>query len=165
MLPSAFLCLLPRFQINLLPLILLFLIKICHAWLPDTSTKLVNSISKINSINFKGNSSLIDHFTVLYQDDNTILLGGRNQIYNLSVFDFTERKDAAIHWPSTEYYRQFCILKGKTEDDCQNYIRILFLTAPGKFLICGTHSYKPYCRIIQQRVSEKTSDFSQKLYF
>lgn len=150
---SAFLCLLPRFQINLLPLILIFLIKICHAWLPDTSTKLINSISKINSISFKGNTSLIDHFNVLYQDDDTILLGGRNQIYNLSVFDFSERKDAAMYWPSSEPHSQLCILKGKTEDDCQNYIRLLFQTAPGKFLICGTNSYKPLCRIVQKRVS------------
>lgn len=150
---SAFPCLLPKFQINLLPLILIFLIKISHAWLPNTSTKLVNSISKINSINFKGNTSLVDHFTVLYQDDNTVLLGGRNQLYNLSVFDFSERKEAGIYWPSSEYYTQLCNVKGKTEDDCQNYIRILFQTAPGKFLICGTNSYKPYCRILQQRVS------------
>lgn len=151
---SAFACLLSRFQINLLPIILIFLIKICHAWLPDTSTKLINSISKINSISFKGNTSLIDHFTVLHQDDDTILLGGRNQIYNLSVFDFSERKHAALYWPSSEAHSQLCSLKGKTDDDCQNYIKILFQTTPGKFLICGTNSYKPLCRILHQRVSE-----------
>lgn len=157
---SAFSCLLPRFQIKLLPLILIFLVKICHAWLPDVSTKLVNNMNKIPSISFRGNTSLIDHFTVLYQDDDTVLLGGRNQIYNLSVFDFSERKQAAVYWPSLEAHGQLCILKGKTDDDCQNYIRILFQTAPGKFLICGTNSYKPLCRILHQKVSYCSNKFS-----
>lgn len=148
---SAFACLIKIY--NFFPLLLvLYLIKITHGWLPDTSTKLITGLSKIPSISFKGNTSFPDHFTVLYQDDNTILFGGRNRIYNLSVFDFSERKDSTIYWPSSEAHHQICTLKGKTEDDCQNYIRMLFYTAPGKMLICGTNSYKPYCRILQQKV-------------
>lgn len=150
---SAFLSLSPNFQ-NIIFLIFIYFIKLSHQWLPDTSTKLINNINKIPNISFKGNTSLIDHFTVLYQDDDTILLGGRNQIYNLSLFNFNERKESAIYWPSTEAHGQLCILKGKTEDDCQNYIRILFQTAPAKYLICGTNSYKPLCRILQQKVSQ-----------
>lgn len=148
---SAFACLTKIY--NFFPLLLvLYLIKITHGWLPDTSTKLMNGLSKIPSISFKGNTTFPDHFTVLYQDDNTILFGGRNRIYNLSVFDFSERKDSTIDWSSSEAHHQICTLKGKTEDDCQNYIRMLFYTAPGKMLVCGTNSYKPYCRILQQKV-------------
>ncbi|XP_050497231.1 semaphorin-1A [Diabrotica virgifera virgifera] len=132
-------------------LILLYLIKTGHGWLPNTSTKLVNNANKIRSIVFRGNTSSIDHFTVLYQDDESILLGGRNQIYNLSMFDFAEKAVTLDSWPSSEAHSQLCILKGKTEDDCQNYIRILVPTGPGKFLICGTNSFKPICRILQQK--------------
>nr|XP_023020455.1 semaphorin-1A-like isoform X2 [Leptinotarsa decemlineata] len=146
--PSAFSCL-P--QLHLLPLILLYFIKTGQGWLPDTSTKLTNGVNKIVSVSFTGNTSSPDHFTVLYQDEDSILLGGRNQIYNLSVFDFSERKGASIYWPSSEAHGQICNLKGKTEEDCQNYIRILFPTSPGKFLICGTNSYKPLCRILHQK--------------
>ncbi|KAG5895086.1 hypothetical protein JTB14_023261 [Gonioctena quinquepunctata] len=146
--PSAFQCL-PK--IHFLPLIVLCFVKTGQGWLPDTSTKLMNSVNKIASITFSGNSSSPDHFTVLYQDDDSILLGGRNQIYNLSVFDFSERRDSAIFWPSSEAHAQMCNLKGKAEEDCQNYIRILFSTAPGKFLICGTNSYKPLCRVLHQK--------------
>ncbi|XP_067002986.1 semaphorin-1A [Anabrus simplex] len=39
-----------------------------------------------------------------------------------------------------------CIMKGKDEENCQNYIRILAKTSPGKLLICGTNSFKPICR-------------------
>lgn len=148
---SAFSCL-SKFNLNLLPFILIYFIKLGHGWLPNTSTKLINSANKLSSITFRGNTTSLDHFTVLYQDENSILLGGRNQIYNLSVFDFNERRDSTIFWPSSEAHSQLCNLKGKFEDDCQNYIRILFPTAPGKYLICGTNSYKPICRILQEKV-------------
>lgn len=147
---SAFSCL-SKIHLKILSLILIYFIKIGHGWLPNTSTKLVNNANKLPSISFRGNTSQVDHFTVLYQDESTILLGGRNQVYNLSLYDFTQRIDNSIHWPSSEAHNQLCILKGKTEDDCQNYIRILVPTAPGKFLVCGTNSYKPMCRIIQEK--------------
>lgn len=142
---SAFLCL----KVNeYLPLLLIFYFThICQAWLPDTSTKLVNNVNRISSISFKGNSSnYLDYFTVLYQDDETILLGGRNRVYNLSIYDFTERKTSEIFWPSSEAHGQLCNLKGKNEDECQNYIRLLFFTSPGRLLVCGTNSFKPLCR-------------------
>lgn len=149
--PSAFSCL----KINeCLPIFLIvYLTHICQAWLPDTSTKF-NSVNKISSISFKGNSSnYIDHFTVLYQDEETILLGGRNRIYNLSIYDFSERKNSEISWPSSEAHGQLCNLKGKNEDECQNYIRLLFQTSPGKLLVCGTNSFKPLCRNYVYKVS------------
>ncbi|CAG9855517.1 unnamed protein product [Phyllotreta striolata] len=146
---SAFSCL-PTFYQNVLFFTLVYLMRISHAWLPNTSTKLINPSSKIHTVTFRGNTSLSDHFTVLYQDKNSLLLGGRNQIYNLSVFDFSERNNPALFWPSSEAHSQLCNLKGKSEDDCQNYIRIFYSTAPGKYLICGTNSYKPICRILQE---------------
>ncbi|CAH1153239.1 unnamed protein product [Phaedon cochleariae] len=146
--PSALSCL-PEIFANLL--VILCLTRTGYGWLPDLSSKLVNSINRIPSISFKSNASLPDHFTVLYQDDNSILLGGREKVYNLSVFDFNERKDSSIYWASSEAHSQLCNLKGKAEEDCQNYIRILFQTTPGKFLICGTNSYKPLCRILRRQ--------------
>lgn len=142
---SAFLCLKTN---EYLPIFILFyIINACQAWLPDTSTKLMNSANKISSISFRGNGSNIpDHFTVLYQDKDSILLGGRNRIYNLSIYDFSERKNSEIFWPSSEAHSQLCNLKGKNEDECQNYIRLLFFTSPGKLLVCGTNSFKPLCR-------------------
>nr|CAD7441110.1 unnamed protein product [Timema bartmani] len=32
------------------------------------------------------------------------------------------------------------------QEDCQNYIRILVRSGPGKLLVCGTNSFKPICR-------------------
>lgn len=133
-------------------LILLIIIDLTYCWLPDTSTKLINNLNKIQSIKFLGNNTYPDYFTVLHQDDNSLLLGGRNTVYNLSIYDLSERKTSSIKWPSSEAHGQLCILKGKNDEDCQNYIRILFNTGPEKFLICGTNSYKPLCRIYLREV-------------
>lgn len=39
-----------------------------------------------------------------------------------------------------------CVVKGRDEDSCQNYIRILVVPSPGRLLTCGTHSFRPMCR-------------------
>ncbi|KAB0801078.1 hypothetical protein PPYR_05432 [Photinus pyralis] len=116
------------------------------AWFPDTTTKVINDIKQISTITFLGNNSFPNHFTVLNQDTNSIILGGRNTVYNLSIYDFTERKDKRLKWFSSDAHTQICQLKGKSEDDCQNYIRILVSLSTERLLVCGTNSYKPYCR-------------------
>ncbi|GJQ66987.1 hypothetical protein Trydic_g21919 [Trypoxylus dichotomus] len=100
--------------------ILLYLVICCFGWMPDTYTKIVNGIGKIKTTKFIGNSTHPDHFIVLYQDNTTVLLGD----------------------PDSE----ICLLKGKFEDDCQNYIRILVPLPENQILVCGTNSYKPLCR-------------------
>ena len=125
----------------------------CYCWLPDTSTKMVNIIGQIKTLKFIGNSTYPDHFIVLHQDNISLILGGRNNIYNLSVFDFHERPEYRVTWLSTDAHEQLCILKGKTEDDCQNYIRILVPLSKNKLIICGTNSYKPLCRHYLYNVS------------
>jgi semaphorin 6 len=122
------------------------LVAVSHAWLPDSSSKLVNNFKSVSSISFTGNATFPDYFIVLNQDENSIAIGGRNRIYNLSIYDFHEKKEGRIDWPSSDAHGQLCILKGKTEDDCQNYIRILYYTEPGRLVVCGTNSYKPLCR-------------------
>lgn len=39
------------------------------------------------------------------------------------------------------------------QDNCQNYVRILAVMAPGKLLVCGTNSFKPICREYSVQVS------------
>lgn len=127
-------------------LLLIGMVACCRAWLPDTSSKLTNDLGQIPVIKFDGNTTFSDHFIVLDQDKNSILLGGRNKVYNLSAYNLNEFVESRIDWPSSEAHSQLCFLKGKSEDDCQNYIRVLIMTEPGKLLICGTNSYKPLCR-------------------
>ncbi|KAE8746551.1 hypothetical protein FOCC_FOCC006785, partial [Frankliniella occidentalis] len=73
-----------------------------------------------------------------------MLVGGRNLVYNLSLTDLSENQ--RLVWFSKPDDIEMCIVKGKDEESCQNYIRILTRTAPGRLLLCGTNSFKPLCR-------------------
>lgn len=39
-----------------------------------------------------------------------------------------------------------CRMKGKSAEQCQNYIRVLKLQSADMLYVCGTNSYKPRCR-------------------
>lgn len=32
------------------------------------------------------------------------------------------------------------------QESCQNYIRVLVSLGPGRLLVCGTNSFRPFCR-------------------
>ncbi|KOB74907.1 Semaphorin-1a-like protein [Operophtera brumata] len=48
-----------------------------------------------------------------------------NVVYNLSLTDLTEQRRL---------------------ESCQNYIRVLVSLGPGRLLVCGTNSFRPFCR-------------------
>lgn len=58
-----------------------------------------------------------------------------------------------LQWSSTEAHRQLCELKGRNDDDCQNYVRVFGRQGPDRFLVCGTNAYKPLCRQFTIKVS------------
>lgn len=93
---------------------------------------------------FIGNHS--DYFKILHQDEDTILVGGKNALYNLSVATLQELPNTRIQWFATDAHRQLCMLKGKHESECQNYIRVYGKVSERQFLLCGTNAYKPQCR-------------------
>lgn len=64
-------------------------------------------------------------------------------MYNLSIYDLSEQQ--RLVWKSSEDDIKMCIVKGKDEEACQNYIRVLVATQPGKLLICGTNAFRPMC--------------------
>ncbi|GAB0092086.1 Semaphorin [Sergentomyia squamirostris] len=97
---------------------------------------------------YSTNSS--DHLRLLQLSSHHggILLGGRNALYNLTIEATTGVITTAsmVEWPSTDAHRQLCTLKGKQDNDCQNYVRIFAETEANKAIVCGTNSYKPMCR-------------------
>uniref|UniRef100_A0AAR2JHF0 Semaphorin-2A n=1 Tax=Pygocentrus nattereri TaxID=42514 RepID=A0AAR2JHF0_PYGNA len=50
----------------------------------------------------------------------------------------------SAEWGVDEDTRRSCQSKGKTEDECQNYIRVLLLSGPRLFT-CGTNAFSPIC--------------------
>lgn len=93
---------------------------------------------------FFGNGS--DYFKILSMDDNSVLIGAKNNVFNLSLTRLIENRDNRIEWTSSEAHREMCVLKGKNNSDCQNYIRIYARTSDRQIMLCGTNSFKPMCR-------------------
>lgn len=114
----------------------------CHAW-----TFLVNPNRVINyessGPTFQSNGS---YFKLLHMDDKSILIGARNNVYNLSLTRLAENAKNRIEWPSSEAHKEMCMLKGKNTTDCQNYIRIYAHVSDEQIVLCGTNSFKPACR-------------------
>jgi semaphorin 6 len=54
-----------------------------------------------------------------------------------------ENLEQRITWNSRERDTELCLVKGKSEDDCNNYIRVLAKTETNQLLVCGTNSYNP----------------------
>nr|BDT62050.1 MAG: semaphorin-1A-like protein [Penaeus monodon majanivirus B] len=121
------------------------------AFAGDDFYNIVSSSNIISSENieihtFSGNNSITtDYFRTLERDGNSILIGGRNIIYSLSVKDMKENIDQRMIWHPTERSVRDCFIKGKYEEDCQNYIRILKKVDKDQFLVCGTNAYSPLC--------------------
>ena len=95
---------------------------------------------------FLGNQTHTDHFKLLNQDGNSLLIGARNVVYNISLEDLTENVEQRIEWNSRNRDTELCLVKGKSEDDCNNYIRVLAKQSNDSLLVCGTNSYNPRCR-------------------
>ncbi|KAL7041760.1 hypothetical protein ACKWTF_000880 [Chironomus riparius] len=113
------------------------------AWQDNVRPKYFVQLEADKVLKFQGNDSTIDHFRLILKVDDSLLVGGRNVIYNLSIHDLTEQN--RVLWHSTEDDIKMCLIKGKDEESCQNYIRILTITNPGTLLACGTNAYRPVC--------------------
>ncbi|XP_067003213.2 semaphorin-1A isoform X3 [Anabrus simplex] len=116
------------------------------AWVQDVPPKMYVQFGEEKAQRFLGNESHKDHFKLLEKDQGSLLVGARNIVYNISLRDLSEFTEQRIEWHSSGAHRELCYLKGKSEDDCQNYIRVLAKIADNRLLICGTNAYKPLCR-------------------
>lgn len=54
-----------------------------------------------------------------------------------------------LDWSSSEDDTRMCKYKGKSEEVCQNYIKVLAKLGDERLLVCGTNAFKPKCRTYQ----------------
>uniref|UniRef100_A0A1B0FJD0 Sema domain-containing protein n=1 Tax=Glossina morsitans morsitans TaxID=37546 RepID=A0A1B0FJD0_GLOMM len=64
-------------------------------------------------LKFLGNESVVDHFKLVTRDGDSLLVGARNTIYNLSIHDLNEQQ--RLVWYSPEDDQKMCVVKGKDE--------------------------------------------------
>ncbi|XP_050433257.1 semaphorin-1A-like isoform X2 [Adelges cooleyi] len=117
-----------------------------EAWQQSQPAKSSFIYSAFNSDQiFHGNKSTKNYFKILLQDQTTALIGSRNVLYNVSLD--TMKINDKYHWSSSEANYQMCQLKGKSEDDCQNYIRVAYKKNNEELLVCGTNAFHPMCKV------------------
>ena len=68
------------------------------------------------------------------------------------IFSLQQR----LEWSSSEDDIRMCKYKGKSEENCQNFVKILAKLGDDRVLVCGTNAFKPKCRIYQ---NDPVSDF------
>ncbi|XP_075587868.1 semaphorin-1A isoform X2 [Dermatophagoides farinae] len=96
---------------------------------------------------FVGNDTAKDYFKFLDRDGDYLLIGARNFVYNISLPTLKENRK--LEWSSNEDDIGMCKYKGKSEDACQNYIKVLAKLSDDRILVCGTNAFKPKCRSYQ----------------
>ncbi|KAL0851129.1 hypothetical protein ABMA28_006995 [Loxostege sticticalis] len=125
--------------------VLVLLASTAQAWMPDSNARIHVKYGDETSEQFVGNSTAPHHFRILDKDNLSIIVGGRNTVYNLSLYDLSENVEQRLEWQSTDAHRELCQLKGKSADECQNFPRVA-ARAHGRLLVCGTNAFKPLCR-------------------
>ncbi|KRY74414.1 Semaphorin-1A [Trichinella pseudospiralis] len=83
----------------------------------------------------------------LSQDNHTIVVGTKNAMLNVSLSTLSVIK--TLEWPPTADDVSLCLVKGKTQNDCHNFIRLMYKQPDNRMIICGTNAFKPLCRQYQ----------------
>lgn len=76
-------------------------------------------------------------------DNNYVLLGGRNRVYNVSIVSMSEI--SRYEWSPSEETRSNCAAISQNPASCENYIRTYFELTNDIFVLCGTHALQPTC--------------------
>ncbi|XP_034003034.1 semaphorin-5B isoform X3 [Trematomus bernacchii] len=73
---------------------------------------------------------------------NELIVGARNFLFRLDLSNMSLIQ--ATEWAPDEDTRRSCQSKGKTEIECQNYIRVLLVNKT-EVMSCGTNAFQPQC--------------------
>ncbi|CAL8292861.1 unnamed protein product [Lota lota] len=73
---------------------------------------------------------------------NELIVGARNHLFRLSLEDLTLIQGA--EWRCDEFTKGACFSRGKSEEECQNYIRVLLVNG-NRLFTCGTNAFTPIC--------------------
>ncbi|KAM3657224.1 semaphorin-6C [Ammospiza maritima maritima] len=81
--------------------------------------------------------------------NGTLFVAARDHIY---AFDLRQDKgtlypERHLTWETQD--RQNCAMRGRRQDECHNYIRVLVPRDAETLLACGTNAFSPLCRTYQ----------------
>ncbi|XP_036006769.1 semaphorin-4E isoform X2 [Fundulus heteroclitus] len=88
---------------------------------------------------FDGLSSLM-----VGDDVGRLFIGARGKVLALSLDDITIKTNE-VKWTVSSADRGVCEMKGRSSEDCENYVRMLHPLDDGRMLACGTNAFSPAC--------------------
>jgi semaphorin 6 len=104
---------------------------------------LAAAVTADHSLVFSGNQTVSDHFRELLIEGQSLIVGARNFVYNISLDTFQEQ--SRITWYSNEMDVQLCLLRQKTPEECQNFVSVIARRSHNRLLVCGTNAFRPLC--------------------
>ncbi|XP_070535820.1 semaphorin-5A-like isoform X2 [Ptychodera flava] len=79
---------------------------------------------------------------VVDEENSQLIVGARDHLFKLSMENLEEIE--VVEWQADADAVEECRLKGKSEEDCRNFIRVL-LPWNGSVFVCGTYAFAPQC--------------------
>uniref|UniRef100_A0A4W5QTU0 Sema domain-containing protein n=1 Tax=Hucho hucho TaxID=62062 RepID=A0A4W5QTU0_9TELE len=84
---------------------------------------------------------------------NELIVGARNHLFRLNREDLSLIQEA--EWHCDEFTKGACFSRGKSEEECHNYIRVLLVNGDRLFT-CGTNAFTPICTNRTVRIELRT---------
>ncbi|XP_054909147.1 semaphorin-4E-like [Poeciliopsis prolifica] len=124
--------------------LLYVLIIMCGGWAQSLKPRRSVSFSDVNlklfeELDFDGLSSLL-----VREDIGLLFIGARGKVITLRLDDIAE-KTSETKWTVSSEDKSMCQTKGRSIEECDNYITMMHTQDDGKILICGTKAFDPTC--------------------
>ncbi|CAL8327147.1 unnamed protein product [Lota lota] len=93
----------------------------------------------------------VANFSTFLLDDSSgmLFMGAKDAILAVDTNNLSHAPHV-IRWDVPEDRRKSCKAKGKTEVDCNNYIRLLEFLDDGRIYVCGTYAFDPQCAFLDR---------------
>uniref|UniRef100_A0AAY4ADZ6 Sema domain-containing protein n=1 Tax=Denticeps clupeoides TaxID=299321 RepID=A0AAY4ADZ6_9TELE len=113
-------------------------------WVTDHSLLSLLQFAEIEPWIYRFNSEgTVDYSQLTFDPgQNELIVGARNHLFRLRLEDLSLIQEA--EWHCDEFTKGACFSRGKSEEDCQNYIRVLLVNGDRLFT-CGTNAFTPIC--------------------
>ncbi|CAG9793298.1 unnamed protein product [Diatraea saccharalis] len=129
--------------IYVVPMVLLLSL-LSKGQLPEDDFRIINKkdLLSSNSDIFRDNSSRAFSQLLFDVARDQVIVGARDSLYRLSLRSL--RVYERSEWPAPMDKAKLCQVKGQTEEDCHNYIKVL-LSHGHRVFACGTNAFSPMC--------------------
>uniref|UniRef100_UPI00358E7761 semaphorin-6B-like isoform X2 n=1 Tax=Myxine glutinosa TaxID=7769 RepID=UPI00358E7761 len=106
-----------------------------------------------------GSRPHIIDFQLMLRLGRWLLIAEREHIFGLQLDAIMGRElfyHKKLTWRASRQERKTCSMKGKSESECRNFIKVLLPRSDSNLFICGTNAYNPTCRLYLEDSLEQT---------